>query len=224
LPPDDSRSPVPLDAEAPAYAPLGVEAEPAPAKLDPPPRPGAEAAPAASSNPSEAAPTATTAAREISHRAAEPQRAPEAAPSAANRPETPLAAERAADVLRQIQLRLSPELRQATIQLEPRELGRISIKVAIRGGAMRAELRAEKRSTLEALERHAPELCSAMEKAGLGAPELSLELGLGRRGSNDGAPDAPPAARGLDAPAATPAALQRALVHRVARDGVDTYA
>jgi hypothetical protein len=89
---------------------------------------------------------------------------------------------------------------------------------------MRAEVRAEKRSTLDALERHAPELCSALAKAGLGAPELSLELGLERRGSRGHDHEGSKPARRGGATLSSTAALERAFAHRIARDGVDTYA
>jgi flagellar hook-length control protein FliK len=187
-------------------------------------KPGATPEAAAATR-SETSANASSAAIDPAVRAPEPARTAEAAkPAPAAPPEPPLASERAADVLRQIKLQLTPELRQATIQLEPRELGRISIKVALRGGALRAELRAERRSTLEALERHAPELCAAIEKAGLGAPELSLELGLDRRRAPaDRAPSRRSPSPAAASPAAAPA-LERALARRIAQDGVDTYA
>ena len=141
----------------------------------------------------------------------------------APRSEPPVSAERAADMLRQIRLQLSPELRQATIQLEPRELGRISIKVTLRGGSAHAELRAEKREALEALQKQIPELEAALERAGLGGGELSLQLGLEERSTRDDAPAFTPARRSLVVSA--PAPLARALSARLpASSGIDTYA
>lgn len=139
--------------------------------------------------------------------------------------EAPVSAEKAAAMLRQIRVHLQPGMREALIQLEPRELGRISIKVAVRGEAAHAELRVSKRATLEALERSLPELRAALERAGLGGGEVSLQLDLSSR---DGREESSfPSAAGRSRPAAAPlphglvAALQR---RGPSSDGVDTYA
>ena len=159
-----------------------------------------------------------------------PQRASETAlESAATKEsapkEAPLSPEKAAAMLRQIRVQLHPGLREALIQLEPRELGRISIKVAVRGEAAHAELRVSKRSALEALERSLPELRAALERAGLGGGEVSLQLDLS---AHDGREESSfegrsRRARPVDAPLprGLAAALQR---HVPTSDGVDTYA
>lgn len=145
------------------------------------------------------------------------------ATQAAPRNEPPVTPERAADMLRQIRLQLSPELRQATIQLEPRELGRLSVKVTLRGGVAHAEVRVEKRSALEALQKQLPELEAALERAGLGGGELSLQLGLEEREGRHDAPESAPTRRSLQFNA--PATLARALSARLpATSGIDTYA
>lgn len=143
-------------------------------------------------------------------------------------PRAPLDSERAADVLRQVRLRFSPELRQAVIQLEPRELGRISIKISVARGVVRTELRAESASALEALERHAPELQAALERVGLGGGSFALTLGFdgsSAQHASDG--EQQRAGRGA-AQAAERAELEgapRALAQRLAAlSGVDTYA
>ncbi len=139
--------------------------------------------------------------------------------------EAPVSAEKAAAMLRQIRVHLQPGMREALIQLEPRELGRISIKVAVRGEAAHAELRVSKRSALEALERSLPELRAALERAGLGGGEVSLQLDLSSR---DGREESSfPGAAGRSRPADAP--LPRGLVAALQRrgpssDGVDTYA
>ena len=139
--------------------------------------------------------------------------------------EPPVSPERAAAMLRQIRVQLHPGLREALIQLEPRELGRISIKVAVRGEAAHAELRVSKRSALEALERSLPELRAALERAGLGGGELTLQLDLSERGGREesSAPARSFRSGPVDAP--LPRALVSALQRRVpSSDGVDTYA
>jgi len=139
--------------------------------------------------------------------------------------EAPVSPEKAAAMLRQIRVHLHPGLREALIQLEPRELGRISIKVAVRGEAAHAELRVSKRSALEALERSLPELRAALERAGLGGGEVSLQLDLSaREGREDSSfESASGRSRPVDTP--LPRGLAAALQHHVpTSDGVDTYA
>ncbi len=137
----------------------------------------------------------------------------------------PVSAEKAAAMLRQIRVHLQPGMREALIQLEPRELGRISIKVAVRGEAAHAELRVSKRSTLEALERSLPELRAALERAGLGGGEVSLQLDLSARDGREESSFSGAAGRSRPADAPLPRALVAALQRRTpSSDGVDTYA
>jgi flagellar hook-length control protein FliK len=142
-----------------------------------------------------------------------------------------LDAEGAADVLRQVRLRLSPEMRQAVIQLEPRELGRIAIRISVTRGVVRAELRAENATTLEALERHAPELKAALERVGLGAEGFALQLGFDDGPAHRdgfGAASRDPHNTSARAPALErelPDHQMRSLAQRLAAaGGVDTYA
>lgn len=151
-----------------------------------------------------------------------------AADAPPEQPRAPLDSERAADVLRQVRLRFSPELRQAVIQLEPRELGRISIKISVARGVVRTELRAENASALEALERHAPELQAALERVGLGGGSFALHLGFdgsSAQHASDG--EQQRTQHGAVAPAERPEleGAPRALAQRLAAlSGVDTYA
>lgn len=151
-----------------------------------------------------------------------------AADAPAEPPRAPLDSERAAEVLRQVRLRFSPELRQAVIQLEPRELGRISIKISVARGVVRTELRAENASALEALERHAPELQAALERVGLGGGSFALQLGFdgsSAQHASDG--EQQRAQHGAVPPAERPEleGAPRALAQRLAAlSGVDTYA
>jgi len=157
--------------------------------------------------------------------------APDKAATATLRHEPPLSAERAADVLRQIRLQLTPQMREAVIQLEPREMGRIAIKVSVTRGVVKAEMRAEKRSTLEALERHAPELKSALERVGLSTNGLALQLGFDGSSTPGGGADSNANSKSKrasfgDASVLSPASpALGALARRVVdASGVDTYA
>ncbi len=133
------------------------------------------------------------------------------------------ATEQAANLLRQVRLQLAPELRQASIQLEPAALGRLEIRIEVRRGRVRAELAVERRETLETLERHAPELRAALGSAGFQDAELALSLSQQRDPGRERAP-----ARASSAPFEGPPALHSipaALAARLARvGGVDTYA
>lgn len=126
---------------------------------------------------------------------------------AASRPTTPASetapvkhthdTERASEILRQFRVHLSPELRQATIQLSPVELGRISIHLSMKEGRVTATLRAERKETLQVLEKHIPELKASLAQHGIEAGEFDLAMGFedhGRRSergpsSRSSAPD-----------------------------------
>lgn len=153
--------------------------------------------------------------------------APKTAVAPPPKPEAPVGHDRAADILRQIRLQLSPELRQATIQLEPRELGRLSIRVAVRGDAVHAQVRVDRRETLEALEKQVPELRAALQRAGFGG-EIALQLGLDERRSGDASRDGSTRSdrhSNSISSAPLPRALVSALAPRLTSpDGVDTYA
>ena len=106
-------------------------------------------------------------------------RAQAAEPAAPARPTAQaLPPERAADVLRQVRVHLTPGLRQATLRLEPATLGRVAIRIALREGRATTEVRAEQAATLEALERHVPELRAALEQQGIDAGEFDFGLGF----------------------------------------------
>jgi hypothetical protein len=169
--------------------------------------------------------SAPRALRELEARPTDRTPAPEA-PHAPKEP--PVSSDRAADVLRQIRLQLTPEMRQATIQLEPRELGRISIRIAMRGDAVHAELRVERKATLEALERQVPELRAALDRSGLGGGELALQLGLGERharsGTSESGARANRSSRDFAGASTASEPLAAALSRRLPNSGIDTYA
>ena len=107
---------------------------------------------------------------------------PKAAP--VQPPPPPPSPEQAASVLRQFRLHLTPGMRQATIQLQPAALGRIAIRITMRDGEARAEIRAESPTALEALERHVPELRAALEGQGIESTDIELTLGFEQGGSS----------------------------------------
>ncbi len=135
--------------------------------------------------------------------------------------------ERAGEILRQLRVQLSPELRTATIQLSPPELGRISIRIRVQNGELHALVRAEKRETLDALQRHVPELEATLEQIGIRAREFDLQLGFEQQGARQ-SPHEPPPGRGSAGHEHDPRAreherrLLRTLSARAG--GIDTYA
>ncbi|TAJ12357.1 MAG: flagellar hook-length control protein FliK, partial [Planctomycetota bacterium] len=96
---------------------------------------------------------------------------------------------RAEEVLRQFRNLLHPTLRNATLNLEPRELGKLSIRISMHEGQLAANVRAERPETLELLKKHLPELRAALAAAGIQTQSLDLELGAQERGDQPG-PDA----------------------------------
>lgn len=149
----------------------------------------------------------------------------EARPTAA--PASPEALERAQDILRQVRVHVLPGLGEATIELVPAELGRISIRLSVEGGELEASVRAERPETLEALGRHVPELRAALAEQGIRAERLDLSLGFHERRNRETAP--PARRRRADASRAAATAASRAetstrLARTIAAGGVDTYA
>jgi len=113
--------------------------------------------------------------------------------------------ERVASILRQIRLHLDGGARQATLQLVPAELGRISVRLRLERGRLAAEIRAESAETRELLERHAPELRAALAREGFDAPDLSLGGGAVSEHGAGTARDAAPRPAGGAARSAAPA-------------------
>ncbi|HTF89129.1 MAG TPA: flagellar hook-length control protein FliK [Planctomycetota bacterium] len=135
----------------------------------------------------------------------------------------------AAEILRQVRVGLSADLREANIHLAPESLGRVSIRLRVEHGALTADVRAESVQALRALELHAPELKAAL--AGHAAETRTLELSFSLMNSHTG--DGP--GRGQDSrsdsPRAshhrfdlTPVQVEHALARRLSTSGVDTYA
>ena len=172
---------------------------------------------------------------------ARPQVAPEsvATPAPESLPREAAELERAAEVLRQVRVGISPNARRATIELDPPELGRISVHLAINSGKLRGVVRAESALTLEMLERHVPELRAALAQGGLEAESLELRQGFGdasergrdafpsgshqeRNGTRASNPTR--VASNTETDADHTAGLQRYTPSHAVTDGIDTYA
>lgn len=88
--------------------------------------------------------------------------------------------ERATEILRQIRLHSTPDVKRLTLELEPAELGRLSIQLALRAGKLTAIVRAESAATLEALEQRENELQNVLAERGITADSMRFELGFGQ--------------------------------------------
>lgn len=169
--------PLPLPAPAPATVASDVSPANAVGEADAPELTPAQTLPAGPATPTTQAPPPRELAWQPAHetpRASTPAPAapPPDAPPPRNDPE------RAGLILRQLRVHLSPELRSATIQLAPAELGRISIRIELERGELSAVVRAEKHEALDALQRHIPELKATLEQQGIHARRFELELGF----------------------------------------------
>ncbi len=94
--------------------------------------------------------------------------------------------ERAERILEQVRVQIRPEMREAVVELRPRELGRIEIQLSVRNGKVRASVRAERPEALSVLQNHLPELRAMFESAGLEAHTLELGLGFAPNGDRSG--------------------------------------
>jgi hypothetical protein len=94
----------------------------------------------------------------------------------------PAVLEHASEVLRQIRLHLAagaPGVRRLTLDLEPVELGRMAIQLALRGGKVHGIVRAERAETLALLQAQEPELLALLAERGVSADAVRFELGFG---------------------------------------------
>lgn len=134
---------------------------------------------------------------------------------------------RAAEILRQVRLVFAPRMEHAVIQLTPPDLGRIVVRLSVEDEGLVARVRAERRETLEALERHVPELRAALARQGIQTHRFDLALGLGSEARRDNARfDRPGATRGtgLDDNDTTNPEVLATVRHLLADGAVDTYA
>lgn len=174
------------------------------------------------------APKAEAPASQNSSHSQKTERAPEPVKVADTR-ETPAArsaqeVERAADILRQIRVQITPQLSEARIQLQPIELGRISIHLTVEDGRVKTTVRAEKQETLQAIQTHLPELRASMRQHGIEAQEFALSLGFEKREPRDGDKAPSPSSKKDSGSPASAIERSPALHAAVAKTGVDFYA
>jgi flagellar hook-length control protein FliK len=142
--------------------------------------------------------------------------------------------QRAEAILEQLKVRIQGGDREATINLNPVDLGRLRLHVKVDQGAVHASIAAESAETLAVLEAHAPELRAWLSRDGAESVELNLGLMTsaeadaqsrseqGERHQSSGSRDAQ---RGDEAsPIASPEALLQQLATRTAEGGVDLTA
>ncbi len=187
------------------------------------------AASGAAANPAQRAGLAAAA-----HDSTQPATRTEESASTGTRPEvadTRARTERAERILDQVRLRIRPELSEATVELRPRELGRIAIQLSVREGRVRASVRAERAEALAVLEAHVPELRAMFEAVGLEPHALEVGMGFAHEGSRHSGlaresgdeHDARRASPAVESAGAAPAyePLALALADHM---GIDTYA
>lgn len=134
--------------------------------------------------------------------------------------------ERAAEILRQIELHASADVKRLTLELEPAELGRLSIQLALRARRVTAIVRAENAGTLEALREREGELRDVLARRGIEADAVRFELGFGgsrSRGHAQAAAAAEETQR-RGAPASADPLTTHATPPRARASRLDTYA
>lgn len=96
-----------------------------------------------------------------------------------------------------LRLELDADGRQARLELEPAELGRVAVQLELRAKSVRAVLRVESKHALEALQNQMPELRQAFEARGLSVAgiELRFEQGNAQGGSRSHEQQQPPTPR-----------------------------
>ena len=142
--------------------------------------------------------------------------------------------QRAEAILEQVRVRIQSGEREATINLNPADMGRVRLRVRVSEGAVQASIAAESAETLAVLEAHAPELRAWLGRDGAESVEVHLELmtsaeadehsrfdrhGGGEHQGTGGRERAPDLAG-----AAAPEGLLRQLATRAADGGVDLIA
>lgn len=166
------------------------------------------------------APAASPSVREPAQVEARPIEAPRETPMARTAHEI----ERAADILRQVRVQITPQLSEARIQLHPVELGRVSIHITFEEGRAKTSVRAERRDTLAALEMHLPELRASLRQHGIDAQDFQLSLGFDSPKSGEEKPTSTRSNARETTHDAQPLAHARSLHAAVATTGVDLYA
>jgi flagellar hook-length control protein FliK len=113
-------------------------------------------------------------------------------------------------------------VQHAELQLNPAEMGPVSVHIVMDGSAARIEFGADVAATRQAIESGLPELASALREAGLTLSGGGVSQHARGRGDNGHAPHGAPQrdGRGSASTEPTPVATRR----RVSDGGVDLYA
>lgn len=205
----------PATGSCASCAPASASETPAQAPTAPTDAPAAPPAAAAAAGQARAAPGAPPASEvraaapsleappPLARPVASGARAPATAAAPAEGPEaTPLA--RAEAILEQIRLHAAPGVRRLTLDLEPADLGRLSIQLALRSGRVTAIVRAEDARTLELLEQRSDELHALLDARGVRVDSLSFALGFSTPSARRSAPGARPSSPPTSDPARAP--------------------
>jgi len=222
-------APQPQHAEAPITLD-GAEFSAAPDSTPvAPPEVGADALPAlpgafaAVTAPDSA--TAAQAEASIAAVASEAHAEPGTAPANQASAPRPVPEQRAAEILRQVRVQLTPELKSAVIQLAPAELGRISIELRVDDDdELWTRVRAERPEALEALRAHLPELRASLARQGHDVQHFDLALGFQDSRQGQEAQQGGPTRRPRSALPETEARELLPLRRLLAADAIDTYA
>ncbi len=154
-------------------------------------QPAAAGAPAAASATLQVQPTRAPQGVDASQAFVDAAKSKEGAPA-----KTPVAAtgstpdpkliEHAEKVLRQIRVNLHPGMKEITLNLNPVDLGRLSIDLRVGEGGLTAVVRAESKETLELLKHQAPELRAVLAQQGIETEQMEFKLAFDASGSQQG--------------------------------------
>lgn len=108
--------------------------------------------------------------------------APKAAAPTGSTPD-PKLLEHAEKVLRQIRVNVRPGMKSLTLNLNPLDLGRLSIDLSVQKAGLTAVVRAESPETLELLKHQAPELRAVLAQRGIETEALEFKLAFDVGGS-----------------------------------------
>ena len=108
--------------------------------------------------------------------------APKAAAPTGSTPD-PKMLEHAEKVLRQIRVHLRPGMKSMTLNLNPLDLGRLSIDLSVQKSGLTAVVRAESAETLELLKHQAPELRAVLAQRGIETEQMEFKLAFDVGGS-----------------------------------------
>ena len=81
-------------------------------------------------------------------------------------------------VLEQVRIRLAPKRPEVTVVLDPPELGRLHLRLALRGGALSATVTVDDIRVAKAFEADVGHLVRTLDEAGIRVSEVEIRSGL----------------------------------------------